>query len=519
MTRALTEDLAAGVSSLVAARLGLAFPPNRTRELEQGLSEAARESGSRSVAAFAERLLAAPVGAAELRRLGRHLTIGETYFFRDAELFRALETQALPRLIRERAGTTRRLRLWSAGCSTGEEAYSLAILLARLLPVQDGWSVSIVGSDVNPAAVRVAEAGVYGEWSFRATPDWVRRRYFVAVGRNELQVAPWLRERVRFTVHNLAEDPYPAGGPGAVDLVLCRNVLMYFAPGQARRVVQLFGSVLAADGWLVPSPYEASPELFRGLERDRSVDVPMYRLPGRAERARTSPAERARTALADRAGPGAAARPTPPRPAAPDTEPPRSGTARRPPRRAAPAEARRLPAAPRRAASGARRPAAPERPVSGVPRTAPTADGAALLRLAKEEADRGSVDRAADLCAAAIASARGDPRARYLLATVELERGSPERAARALSEAIYLDPDFVLAHVALACLRSAQGRRADARRSYAAALALLHARPPHEEVEGSEGLTVLDLITLVDVAMSELDGRAPTARAAVGPAG
>lgn len=495
MTRALTEDLAAGVSSLVAARLGLAFPPNRTRELEQGLSEAARESGSRSVAAFAERLLAAPVGAAELRRLGRHLTIGETYFFRDAELFRALETQALPRLIRERAGTTRRLRLWSAGCSTGEEAYSLAILLARLLPVQEGWSISIVGSDVNPAAVRVAEAGVYGEWSFRATPDWVRRRYFVAVGRNEVQVAPWLRERVRFTVHNLAEDPYPAGGPGAVDLVLCRNVLMYFAPGQARRVVQLFGSVLAADGWLVPSPYEASPELFRGLERDRSVDVPMYRLPGRAER------------------------PTPPRPAAPDTEPPRSGTARRPPRRAAPADARRLPAAPRRAASGARRPAAPERPVSGVPRTAPTADGAALLRLAKEAADRGSVDRAADLCAAAIASARGDPRARYLLATVELERGSPERAARALSEAIYLDPDFVLAHVALACLRSAEGRRADARRSYAAALALLHARPPHEEVEGSEGLTVLDLITLVDVAMSELDGRAPTARAAVGPAG
>src|SRR5690606_1933306 len=127
MQRALTEELAAGVRSLVASRLGLAFPPHRTRELEQALSGAALESGTHSVAAFAERLLASPVAPADLGRLGRHLTIGETYFFRDDALFATLETQVLPRLIRARAGTTRRLSVWSAGCSTGEEAYSLAI--------------------------------------------------------------------------------------------------------------------------------------------------------------------------------------------------------------------------------------------------------------------------------------------------------------------------------------------------------------------------------------------------------
>lgn len=505
MQRALTEELAAGVRSLVASRLGLAFPPHRTRELEQALSGAALESGTHSVAAFAERLLASPVAPADLGRLGRHLTIGETYFFRDDALFATLETQVLPRLIRARAGTTRRLSVWSAGCSTGEEAYSLAILLARLLPDQDGWSVSIVGSDVNPAAVLAAQRGVYGQWSFRSTPDWVLCRYFVPAGKGKHQVAPWLRERVTFTVHNLVEDPFPAIGlRGEVDLVLCRNVLMYFAPRQARGTVERFASVLSPDGWLVVSPYEASDELLAGLERDRSVDAPLYRLPRRPERQKTPKPGEAQPAPEH----GAVTKARRERGAHHSLLGGRAGAGRR-----AGGAVRRAPAVDEaarreRAVGGGRLPF----PVAGrarqgrVPGRAAhrPAGPEALRRRAKEAADRGDLDEAADLCAAAIAADRTDPRSRYLLAAVEMERGGADRAARALNEAIYLDPGFVLAHVALGSLRSAQGRLADARRSYATALALLEARRPREEVEGSEGLTVLDLMTLVGVAASEL---------------
>src|SRR5262245_38410480 len=121
------------ISELIARTIGLHFPPERRADLQRGLESAAAELGFENGAACAKWLLSAPPTPVQLNTLANHLTIGETYFFRERKTFDALESHVLPELIRARS-TERRLRIWSAACSTGEEPYSLAILLQQLLP-------------------------------------------------------------------------------------------------------------------------------------------------------------------------------------------------------------------------------------------------------------------------------------------------------------------------------------------------------------------------------------------------
>ena len=170
----------------------------------------------------------------------------------------------LPALLAGRA-TTAHLRLWSAGCSTGEEAWSLAILLERLLPT--GWDARVLATDVDEAALERAERGIYGARSFRGVPDSVRARWFTAAGPGRWEVAPPLRRRVRFAVLNLVADDYPSSGngTGAVDLLLCRNVLMYLTPGARAAVAVRLARSLAPGGWLAVAPAEVSSAGFPDL--------------------------------------------------------------------------------------------------------------------------------------------------------------------------------------------------------------------------------------------------------------
>src|SRR6185369_3291595 len=125
-----------------------------------------------------ERLVSGQLDKEQLETLAGHLTIGETYFFREQSSFDILENSILPDLIASRRGRGQRLRIWSAGCSTGEEAYSLAILLSRLIPDQREWQITILATDINSSALGKAVQGVYSDWSFRGVPQWIRQRYF-----------------------------------------------------------------------------------------------------------------------------------------------------------------------------------------------------------------------------------------------------------------------------------------------------------------------------------------------------
>ena len=158
--------------TFVEKRLGLHFPEGRTRELERGIRFASREFGYEDADSCLRWLLSSPVSHGQIETLASHLTVGETYFFRDRGSFDALGEHVLPDLIRARKGKEQRLRIWCAGCSSGEEAYSIAMSLDRILPDMEDWRVTILATDINPQGLERAARGVYRDWSFWGTPGW-----------------------------------------------------------------------------------------------------------------------------------------------------------------------------------------------------------------------------------------------------------------------------------------------------------------------------------------------------------
>lgn len=228
---------------LLAARLGMAFDDKRAPQLAEILRVRATQHGL-SDRGYLDRL-----GTAwnnELAALAEAVTVNETYFFRNIEQFNVLAEVVLPERVRARSGE-RRLRLLSVGCSTGEEAYTLAMVAAER--VEPAWDVSIVGLDVNRAALRVAAAGRYSRWSLRETPAAAQHRWFQAVAEG-VEIDERLRGRVRFLVYNVANDDALLFAPDTYDVVLCRNLLMYLTPETIAATVARITRALAPGGYL-----------------------------------------------------------------------------------------------------------------------------------------------------------------------------------------------------------------------------------------------------------------------------
>ena len=174
---------------------------------------------------------------------------GETYFFRDSGQFDLLRLRILPELI-ERGRKTKTLRLWSAGCASGEEAYSLAILVDLLLPEHDDWNVMILGSDINQTALAKARRGRYGAWSFRMVPGAMQRRYFQNKERDWLLDERILRMVTLRTI-DLINAPFPIGDLCDMDLILCRNVFIYFSADAVATVAEKLSATLGPNGYLM----------------------------------------------------------------------------------------------------------------------------------------------------------------------------------------------------------------------------------------------------------------------------
>jgi chemotaxis protein methyltransferase CheR len=193
-------------------------------------------------------------GVGETGELGQLIlahTVGETYFFRDAGQFSLLRSEIIPKLIRDNA-PTKMIRIWSAGCSTGEEAYSLAFVVNDLLPKGENWKIVVFGTDVNPAAIARAREGKYGSWSFRGVDAHLQSEYFK---RNKAQwiVRDDIRDLVSFSTLNLLKDTFPEFRSGLyeLDLVLCRNVFIYFDRSAVTTVVRKIRDTLRGGGYFM----------------------------------------------------------------------------------------------------------------------------------------------------------------------------------------------------------------------------------------------------------------------------
>jgi chemotaxis protein methyltransferase CheR len=180
----------------------------------------------------------------EMDRLLATLSIHVSHFFRNPSTFTTLQRHILPELLQQTAQQKRPLRIWSAGCAGGEEPYSLALLLAELLPF--GQNLSLLGTDISPAVLEQARAGLYERSRLAEVPATVLQRYFSGEG-DKLRLSDEVRRMVAFRQHNmLVEERFPV-----VDLILCRNVLIYFSRAEQEKILSRFAASLPEHGFLV----------------------------------------------------------------------------------------------------------------------------------------------------------------------------------------------------------------------------------------------------------------------------
>lgn len=240
----------------VTRALGLKLEEDSVPLLAEVLQRRAGAMSAEQIAAYVDGVSPSTPEAAELARI---LSVSETYFLRHIEQFNALR-----RVLATRAREQGRLRILSAGCASGEEAYSLAMVAREAAPDMDPTGVTVVGLDLDPSTLEKARSGQYSAWSLRGVPAHVERQYFSRSGKERLLDAS-IRRMVRFEQHNLVRDDprlFPMEG---YDVVFCRNVLMYFTQEAARDVVSRIERSLCPGGFL----FLGHAETLRGLSSGR----------------------------------------------------------------------------------------------------------------------------------------------------------------------------------------------------------------------------------------------------------
>ena len=465
MSESVGQDLPAQLSGVIEARMGLHFAPNRWPDLMRGVEAAAREFGFGDAESCGRWLCSARLDKRQIAILASHLTIGETYFFREKRSFDILAGQILPRLI-ARCRQDRRLRIWSAGCCTGEEPYSLAITLARLLPDLGDWDITLLATDINPRFLQRAAAGVFGEWSFRGLSSEIKDRFFAPVAGGQFEVQGAIRQMVTFDTLNLAEDAFPSllNNTNAMDLILCRNVMIYLAPPQIERLVEKFGRCLCDDASLLVGAAETAfvrsdalrPICYPGIVAfQKNCSLPMA--PAGATRRMETPAPPhavgdpfvEATALYDR-GRYADAILT--------LEPISAGSK-----------------------------AWPEK----------------FALMARACANQGKLAEGLELSERAIEAERMNPSYHYLRGSILLEMADLSGAAACFKRAVFLDLRFVMAHFAMAHLARRQGQTAEMSRHFNNARELLRGHARDKLVPDSDGMTVGRLAEMIDTIMDE----------------
>ncbi|MEX2309749.1 MAG: CheR family methyltransferase [Pirellulales bacterium] len=461
----------------IISSTGLVFYADRPDVLAGHVADRLKKQGLSGCVEYWELLQDEHAGEAELDQLIALLTIGETYFFRHRELFDALRDVALPEII-ERNRATKRLRVWSAGCSTGPEAYSVSILLRRELGhAVQGWNISIVGTDINRPFLSQAAAGRYEEWAFRGTSPEFRRECFEEASKS-WQIAPRFREGVTFQYHNLARHPFPSLVQNllAFDLILCRNVLIYFAPEIVGQIISQLAECLVPNGWLAVGHAEHGAHLQSAFDTVDCRGTALYR--------RLEPSTR--QAILD------SSRLRHNQPVHPTTTTNISYSAPSIQQRAAgdggPHNPRRVGPPPAACEYKSRM-------------LTPCPEVGQIRRLA----DQGDLNSALQLCDSLIARNRLNPVGYYYQALLLDQAAGHDAALDALGKAIYLNRDFDLAHYYLGLTQQKLGDAACAIKSFHNVLKLLEDRDRSERLPDAEGMTVADLEELTRIHLETLE--------------
>ncbi len=409
---------------------------------------ATRASGSGD---YLRRLADASDGEAEWAALEAEITIGETFFFRYAEQFTALRETILPDLLARRA-ESRRLRIWSAGCATGAEPYSIAILLADMLGESlPDWRISILGTDINETFLEAARQARFGRWALRAVSNPDRDRRFVESGRSTWTLKSVYRGLVRFERGNLLDllGPVPPLELTDFDLILCRNVLIYFHADAVTQIVQALGQRMAEGGWMLLGHAEPNPGFSAFLSTVSLPGAVAYRPPG----------EEGPASLAPTLQPWS--------PSLPPEAPRPASVAAKPLPRPRPQEK-------------------PAEPVSAAPLEA-------LIEQIRSRADAGDYAGAETKRAEALAIAPDNAVLHFFGGLIGQAQGHPAKAEASFQKALYLEPDFIMARYHLGLARLARGHSASGRKAIAVAASMAGTLTADARLQEGAGLTAGEL--------------------------
>ncbi|NUM80976.1 hypothetical protein HUU42_09235 [bacterium] len=266
---------------LVRMRSGIYFGERKRNDLKSGVLKAFHYSGMHLLSEYYDALANGFTHSTLFKTLISFLTVGETYFFRH---FDVIEKEILPRLVKAHHHD-KSLRIWSAGCSTGEEPYTVAMVLHSIIPDLKNWSLTIVGTDINVNSLSYAKEGIYRPWSLRSIPDSYKNKYFTKK-EGLYYLNSEIRSMVRFDYLNLVEECYPAADNMTMDLdmILCRNVTIYFEAQTTIQVINRFYDALKERSYLAVGHAEPSSLIYDAYVPEIYPDAVLYRRDSAAKR-------------------------------------------------------------------------------------------------------------------------------------------------------------------------------------------------------------------------------------------
>lgn len=465
--RTLTDAEYTAIAGFLARHAGLVFDHSRRPALAGIAADRIAATGAVDLGAYLARI-STPDGAGERQQLLDAVTIPETHFFRNPPQMQALRRRLLPELMRRAVSRGRPLTVWSAGCSSGEEPYSLAMLVAEVAEsLPEAPEVRVVATDLSSQAVRATRAASYRGRSLALVEPPMLGRWFDQQDDGSYAVVPRIRDMVDVRPHNLVVDE-PPFDPGQVDLVVCRNVTIYFSRDTMRDLVGRFHSVLGAGGYLLVGHAETLWQVTDAFTLVTLGDAFAYR----------------------KDLPAAVVEP-PPAPAAPVHVTPRRPVRRTPEQRAR--------------ASWPEAPPRQPRPDDVVPDPDHATD---LLHQARAALARTRYAEAARLAAAAAAASPFEVDAYLVEGRARTTVGDDEGALVALRKAVYLAPDAGHARFQLAGALARCGQLGAAAREYRAAAAALPGTPPQDLVEMLDGCDVEQAVVLCGHLADECERRA-----------
>ena len=452
MNRSLTDTELSKVCEVIADKLGLSFPVERWAILGRNLAIAAREAGFQEMDKFVHSILSHRLSKFQIKMLASHLTTTETYFWREPEVFKALTGDILPEIIKLKRDYEKSISIWSSGCSTGEEAYSLAIAVHNSIPDISRWKINILATDINQKALDKAAEGIYGPWSFRNTPEWLLKKYFNKLEDRKYEIIREIRKMVTFSNLNLAQDKYflPSDGTKLKDIIFCRNVLMYFTEEWVDRIYRNFFNSLSDNGWFVVSSAELSPNLSPLFTSVNFPGAIFYRKNGNG--AKTLPQDRLITSdnLHEEKTPLSI-----------------------------------------QSTAALLNPSTIEPIVQGEPADETPAEPQPTKIFAIHLlASQGYLPEALSLCNEAIGTDKLTPGLYFLRASILQEMDRYPEAIASLKQAIYLDSDYIMGHFALGNLFIREGNEKSAKRHFNTVLGLLTNYSNDDILTDSDGLSV-----------------------------